>query len=279
MSGFRNPSIWLGEKHALVVHASIDGIAAAIVAIYEGYDGDIYASVDGKIPNDYERVVTVGFRDLARSDLNYYSNDMSSSKLYYMLEILDHTNEAVNEFIEMINSTWERHTNEIDMRYLYSGMLNLDYTVRDLIYSKGEVRDCRYSKYIKCCLDKFDYPHFLLFPEDMIIVEKERAKIEDGYKASLVTLQIRIDMENRKYAVIEVDEFAYITLSMLLDRWKDIQYVVGYTYVNDKSTRLIVKSNMIDCNQFKLFQNDQHAATLAKNVAAQFITDRKTHLI
>ena len=76
----RDPCIWIGEAQALIVSATLDGLASAIVAIFGGFDGDIYVTTNERVNfiRPYNRITTINVSCYNNASISYRNGNESA---------------------------------------------------------------------------------------------------------------------------------------------------------------------------------------------------------
>ena len=273
---------------ALIVHGGIDGLAAAVLAISNGFPADIYVSnwVDYNLISKYSDVVIVDMaipkKIMRKADnvriydhharnifINNYpqcimDSRYSSSMLFYQHECLK--SENANQFVELVELIvhWKydnSHFNKaLDLMHLFNGSITENCAC--MVFSNNELHDTIYKEFIDTCVTSITLKSEFEFSiSDRIIITNEKDKLREAYENTLFSLQYRKDAEDRIFGICNVHGNKSMVLDMMLNNCRDLKYVIGYEKIENDNVRLYARSKgYVDLNDIDGLEGHPSAA-------------------
>lgn len=270
-------------EELLLVHSGIDGIASAVLATANNYPADIYAvaanGIQLKFLMNYERITIIDMaipeRDIQalqkkgktvriydHHSRNYYINKYGcvmdarscATKLFYEHEPSFAKTAASNSFVTMVDvvDRWQvldpDFDKHVELLYLFEGLI-ANTKPSYVICKDGIVKNGRYLNFIKSCgmklLLAYDEPfHFTV--EDRVTIDEQREKMDNNYRRTLSTMQLRQDDKERIFGLCEIHGNVSIILAKILKRNFDLEYVIAYEPFISAKTRVYARSRSID---------------------------------
>lgn len=313
-----NVENWLDDKNAcLIVHNGIDGIAAAALAVADGFMGDIYAvgsdTIDyKKMIEPYHSITIVDMslkeRDMRKSqgrDICVYDHHIRNSyiakypncvidaracacKLYYNYKHkhIYGESEIEEEFIELVNvfDRWQFDSplfeKSVKLFYLFQSMTK-NGPRGALIYQKGNLIESRFKSFINTIIIKVLMETLEYTIDEQIIIDECVVKFRADYHSVLKTLQFRIDERERVFIFCEAIGNISLICNELLNNIKDAQYVIMYHPSIKGLTRFSARSRgmNIDMNELEGFEGHPLAAGcfIEDSVARRIINNRNRY--
>lgn len=288
--------IWLDFKkpsELIIVHCGLDGIAAAISAIVDGFKGDIYTTqanvIDMKLLDKYGSITIVD-TVLPREEMmkrknvvvydhhirNIWINEFPlsemdarycSSRIFYKNRCM--RNECLEDFLSLVELIvhWKRNSNRfnnaIELVHLFEGLCATPARVNEKIYSNTEIINSKYKHFISSCYmnivmrSKFEFSI-----ADKFVISKQKEKLDVSYYSSLLTLQMRRDKLNRLFGICTVNGNKSLVLEKVLRSCEEMKYVIGYENRKTEMVRVYARaaSDDVDLNQLEGLEGHPSAA-------------------
>lgn len=279
----------------LVVHCGFDGLAAAVVAIGCGFDGDIYSTkantVDEEMLSRYDDIAIVDMtvplelmqshssslirvfdHHVRNTTYNRFPGSVvdprySSSQLYYEAEWKSYP--EFDHFIRLVELVvhWKQtdsHFNEaIDLLHFYTSHVTRNtpnFTDRlELIYTCSAVAPSTFKSFIERMTNVLLIRDGRFDVADRIRIQQEKDILERNCEKADRSLLKRKDALGRKYGLCYTSGNRSLVLMELLKRHHSIEYILGYQRI-PQMVRIYARSRTVDLNEYEGLEGHPQAA-------------------
>lgn len=281
----------------LVTHNDLDGIAVAVIAIFEGYKGDIYIAPNPQqIPiEELRKYDDITVADLSPSEemlktlictsahIQVYDHHASASYIrnfegcildvnrcgsrIYAEEVYgERLNPSEREFIYRVD-LWDRfmHQNSdfklgIELNDLFNAINR-----NDKGSQFGYLEDTRFNSFIDRMLECLSERSFEYSKNDKQLIAREQAIYKQDYDATLSTLSERVDARSVKFAVCELPRGANSSLILnSILKQRGISYIIALYEAPPRATYKRISARAIDeavdLNKLKFLSGHPRAA-------------------
>lgn len=228
-----------------------------------------------------------------------------ATKLFYTHEeTFEHT-PCSDRFIEMVDivDRWQVFDGEFDtcikLLHLFNGMIARanktiasvssksqgkfnSYLASKCLYKAGKIQPSKYFEFINVCELKLliiSQEPFPFMMEEIAVISDEEKKLQNAYIETYITMQIRMDEQDRLFGLCEIHGNVSIILARILKRNLDMEYVIAYEQTSGLYTRVYARSRNMDVDMNKLKGLEGHPTASGGMVKTTFIEDLKTNKI
>ena len=260
----------------LVSHNDLDGIAAVVIALLYGFDGDIYIAPNPQqIPEaELMKYDDITVTDLAPSDelmksliskgktVRVYDHHSSAehirnyegcildvnrcgSRIY--AELYENDN-CVREFIRRVD-LWDRFVHR-DSDFRLGVELNdyfaaINRSLEQALF--GYFENTRFTSFVSIILDKLKMPRFEYTKNEKILISIEQDYYKHDYNLTMKTLSKRVDSKGFNFAVCELPKSANSSLILNnIQKEQKLSYIIALIEVPPRASYQRISARAID---------------------------------